>query len=361
MNAAYYTGNKTIEIGESEIIPPAHDEVQIRVAYTGICGTDLHIYEGRMDKRVTIPHVPGHECSGIVTAVGSCAADIAVGDKVVIRPLRYCGKCEGCLSGLSHICYNMNFMGADSNGCLQEYWTVPAHTVYKIPDIPLETAALIEPLAVACHDVSMSNLQFGETALVIGAGPIGLLIALVARLTGANVVISESNDFRVRLASDLGFEVINPHKQDTVKRIFAMTGGYGADVVFEVSGSQQGIDTMISAAKARGRIIQVAIIADPVLINLQRVFLRELRISGARVYEHSDFRKAIALTAAGSVPLERLISQIEPLAELGNVLEMATNDENTETMKILIKCSDTSSDPVIRAEKELLAVHNLHQ
>jgi len=339
MNAAYYVGNKTIKLGESKIVPPKSNEVQIRVAYAGICGTDLHIYEGKMDNRVTMPHVPGHECSGIVINKGEDVTNVSISDKVVIRPLGYCGKCEGCLTGLSHICYNMNFLGADSDGCMQEYWTVPAHMVYKIPDMPLERAALVEPLAVACHDVSMSGLQFGETALVIGGGPIGLLIAMVARDAGANVAISEINEFRINLAKDLGFDVINPMKEDLVKKIFDMTNGYGVDVVFEVSGSEMGVSTMTKVAKARGRIVQVAIFSEPAAVDLRTVFFRELRIFGARVYEHKDYTRAINLAASDRLPLERIVSRIEPLSRLGEVLEELTS-KNTNDMKVLIQCSE---------------------
>lgn len=340
MNAAYYVGNKTIKMGESKKISPKSNEVQIKVLFSGICGTDLHIYQGSMDNRVTMPHVPGHECSGIVVDKGKDVTNVSISDKVVIRPLGYCGKCDGCLNGYSHICYNMNFLGADSDGCMQEYWTIPSHMVYKIPDMPMERAALVEPLAVACHDVSMSRLQFGETALVIGSGPIGLLIALVAREAGANVIISEINKFRINLARELGFEVINSRNEDLVEKVLARTNGYGADVVFEVSGSEEGVAAMTMAAKARGRIVQVAIISEPVAVNLQRVFLRELEIIGARVYEHKDYTKAIELAASGRLPLNRIVSQVEPLSKLGEVLEKLTADKNTDAMKVLIQCSE---------------------
>ena len=164
---------------------PAPDEVSIRVSYCGICGTDMHVFHGNMDDRIGFERVIGHEMSGTVMAVGRDCNDIEPGNKVVVRPLDHCGECPACNSGLSHICHNLKFLGLDTNGAMQEIWTVPAHTLHILPDnIKMEHAALIEPLAVACHDVRLSELKEGEDALVIGGGPIGALVAMMARDAG---------------------------------------------------------------------------------------------------------------------------------------------------------------------------------
>ena len=185
MKAAYYGGAETITIGESAAPAPSAGEVRIRVSHCGICGTDLHIFHGKMDHRVKMPQVIGHEMSGAIEAVGAGVEGWSAGDRVTVRPLDACGQCPACQAGHTHICMKLKFIGIDTPGAMQGLWTVPAHTLHRLPEaLSFEQGALIEPLAVACHDVRLSELQAGEFAVVQGGGPIGLLIALVARAAG---------------------------------------------------------------------------------------------------------------------------------------------------------------------------------
>ena len=163
MQAAYYEGNRTITTGASVPQRPGPGEVRINVAYCGICGTDLHIYLGHMDKRVNMPQIMGHEMSGSIAEIGAGVTGWQVGDRVVVRPLAPCGHCPACEAGHAHICYNLKFLGIDTPGALQGSWTVPAYTLHAIPDdLPLDKAALIEPLSVACHDVRLGDVQPGR-------------------------------------------------------------------------------------------------------------------------------------------------------------------------------------------------------
>jgi len=197
LRAAFYTGNKQFSIESVAAVPPAANEVQIAVAYCGICGTDLHVYLGHMDQRIGNHRVIGHEMSGTVNAVGADVAGFVVGDPVVVRPLDACGECPSCQRGFKHVCQNLKFLGLDTHGAFQQQWNVPSHTVHKLPaTLPLQHAALIEPAAVAVHDVHRGRVTAGEDVLVIGGGPIGMLIALVAKHVGANVTVSEINTHR---------------------------------------------------------------------------------------------------------------------------------------------------------------------
>lgn len=335
MKAAYYQGNRTIKVGECRLRAPAADEVRINVAYCGVCGTDLHIFKGGMDKRVTMPQVIGHEMSGEIAEVGAKVKDWSKGDRVVVRPLDPCGNCPACQAGHFHICHNLKFLGIDTPGAFQGSWTVPARTLHRLPPaLPLDQAALIEPVAVACHDVRLGEVKAGEEVVVIGGGPIGLLIALIASQAGARVVVSELNPFRVKLAREIGLEAVNPQEVDLTDLVGKRSGGAGADVVFEVSGSQSGASVMTQLARTRGRIVVVAIFAEPPRIDLFRFFWRELRLCGARVYEPEDFEKAIALSAKGGLPLNRLISARWPLEELLKAFEQI--EASTDLMKVLI-------------------------
>jgi 2-desacetyl-2-hydroxyethyl bacteriochlorophyllide A dehydrogenase len=335
MKAAYYQGNRTIKVGKSMPRKPGPDEVRINVAYCGVCGTDLHIFKGGMDKRVSIPQVIGHEMSGEIAEVGANVKGWSVGDRVVVRPLHPCGNCPACKAGHSHICYNLKFLGIDTPGAFQGSWTVSARTLHRLPqNLSLDQAALIEPVAVACHDVRLGEVKPGEEVIVIGGGPIGLLIALVAASIKARVLVSEVNSFRLDLARELGLEAVNPKDVDLADLAIKRSGGAGADVVFEVSGSAAGAATMTQLVRSRGRIIIVAIFGEAPMVDLFRFFWRELRLCGARVYEPEDFDKAISLAASGVLPLERLVSARRPLKHLQTVFEQI--EASTDLMKVLI-------------------------
>jgi 2-desacetyl-2-hydroxyethyl bacteriochlorophyllide A dehydrogenase len=339
MKAAFYEGKKSIRIGDCTPVVPAAGQVQIHVSHCGICGTDLHIFHGNMDHRVTFPQIIGHEMSGTITAVGDGVTGWAVGDRVTVRPLDYCGECPACKAGHSHICMKLKFIGIDSPGAMQGHWTVPAHTLHRLPEnLSLEQGALIEPIAVAAHDVRLGELQAGEYSVVIGGGPIGLLVALVAKLQGARVLVTEVNSYRLQLARDLGLEAVNPQEIDVVQHVNDATGGAGADVVFEVSGSAAGAELMTKLPRTRGRIVIVAIFAKPPNIDLFRFFWRELKLCGARVYEPQDFEKAIEIAASGNLPIDRIISKVLPLEELADGFKEL--EGGGQVMKILVRCSE---------------------
>jgi (R,R)-butanediol dehydrogenase / meso-butanediol dehydrogenase / diacetyl reductase len=335
VQAAYYLGNKSFQVKEGEAILPQEGEVQLKVAYCGVCGTDVHIYHGAMDKRVQIPQVIGHEVSATVSAVGPGVSGIAVGDKVAVRPLQR-GAVDSSDNEQHHIGKNLKFIGIDTAGGMQNYWNVPAYTLHKLPEnLSLEHGALIEPLAVACHDVRLSQLKAGENAVVIGGGPIGMLVAMVAKHHGAQVLISEVNEHRLALARDMGFATINPAKEALEEKVPSFTAGAMADVAFEVSGSQAGVDAMTQVLRARGRAVMVAIHPQPRQVDLFRFFWRELQLIGVRVYEAEDFEEAIQLAAAGALDLEKLITQVSPLADVQKVFE--TIDSNPAGMKYLLQ------------------------
>jgi (R,R)-butanediol dehydrogenase/meso-butanediol dehydrogenase/diacetyl reductase len=336
MTAVYYEGAGKFTLGESEVLSPAAGEVRLDVAFCGVCGTDIHIARGHMDHRVRIPQVIGHEMSGTVAEIGPGVDGYDVGDSVVVRPLDTRAETPAD-KGFSHICRGLKFLGIDTPGAFQSSWTVPAFTLHPLPPtVDLQLAALVEPLAVACHDVRRGEVVADESVVVIGGGPIGLLVGLVARAQGAQVTLSEVSHFRRGLAAGVGLDVIDPTATDPQAAILERTGDAGADVVFEVSGSAAGADVMTRLASIRGRVVVVAIFAEPQPVRLFDFFWKELRMVGARVYEPEDYERAIDLLAAGALPLERLISAVEPLDRLPSVFEEL--DDDAAAMKILIDC-----------------------
>ena len=334
MLAAQYLGDGRVESSSYEPTPPGEGEVQIAVAYTGLCGTDLHIVHGNMDARVTTPLVFGHEMSGTVASVGAGVTEWAPGDAVTVMPLDWDGTCPACLAGNTHICQNLNFIGIDTPGSLQGLWNVPERTVVRLPEgLRLDHAALVEPVAVAVHDVRRASLAPGEKAVVIGGGPIGVLIASVAREFGGEVVVIELDAKRRAQIAEMGFETLDPRETDQVAWVEQWTGGAGADVVFEVSGAAAAVLGATDLAKVRGTVVVVAIHPTPREINLQRVFWRELSILGARVYQRQDFETAVELLARGAIPADVLISGIVPLSA---TQEAFADLEAGRAMKILV-------------------------
>ncbi len=331
MTAVYYHGAGAFAVGDSRLEAPGPSEVRLDVAYCGVCGTDLHIAHGAMDARVHPPQVIGHEMSGTIAEVGADVAGFNVGDAVVVRPL---DTRDGTAAdrGFSHIGKNLKFLGIDAPGALQASWTVPAFTLHRLPtSVDLRLGALAEPLAVACHDVRRGEVAAGETAVVIGGGPIGLLIALVARAREARVLVVEPDAGRRALAEELGLAAFAPTDD-----IATAIGEAGAEVVFEVSGSEAGILAATKHASIRGRVVVVAIFPEPKPVALFDLFWKELEVRGARVYEPEDFEAAIELIAGGSLPLDRVITGVEPLERVPALFDELRAGRSA--MKILVDC-----------------------
>ncbi|PIB95240.1 zinc-binding dehydrogenase [Caulobacter sp. X] len=338
MKSAIYVGQGRFEIGPGDRLRPGPGEVTLEVGYVGLCGTDLHVYHGNMDHRVCPPGVIGHEMSGVITDLGDNVDGFAKGDQVVVRPLDYCGDCPACHAGHSHVCHKLKFMGIDSSGALQSFWTVKARTLHKLPaSIDLRRGALVEPLAVACHDVARARVQAGERVVVLGGGPIGQLIALVAKARGAEVLISEPTAVRRQYAADAGFAAFDPTTGDLAAHVTEWTEGKGADVVFEVAGVQATVTAMTDIAATRGRICMVAIHSSKPQVDLFRFFWRELELVGARVYEAVDFDAAIELIASGAVDVDALITSVRPIDEIQKAFEAM--DSADPGMKTLLECS----------------------
>ena len=335
MRAACYRGDKKFSLEQKDVPAAiAADEVEIDVAFCGICGTDLHIYLGHMDGRVGFERTIGHEMSGIISRIGDEVTGMSVGQKVVVRPLDACHNCPACDAGHDHICHNLKFLGIDTDGAFQDKWVVPAHTVHILPEtVDLAHAALIEPLAVACHDINRAQIKTGEDVLVIGGGPIGLLVALVARHAGGNVRISEVNESRIAYAQKLGFETYDPRECDVAEQMRHDTASKGADVVFEVSGTQAGVDVMTQVAAARGRIVMVAIHANAPSIDMFKFFWQEIELLGARVYRAEDYEQAMKLLAEGVVDCDSFITDIQPLEDIQQAFDtLAGNPSAIKSM-----------------------------
>lgn len=339
MKANMYEGNHTFGLHDDDPAPPQAHEVQLDVAYCGICGSDLHVYHGDYDYRFkTLPRSIGHECSGVVAAVGEGVTAWKVGDHVAVRPLDYCGTCMVCATGDHNCCAHLNFMGLDSSGAFCNRWTVHERTLHRLPDsISLLHGALVEPLAVCFHALARSNSQLGDYAVVIGGGPIGLMTALVARYLGLRVVVSELNPVRIQKAQSLGLTVVNPKEQDLRETVLAATGGNGADAVFEVSGTQGGLDTVVELIHPHSRIVLVAAYPHPMQLQLQKLFMKEVDLTMTRNYNAVDFDAAISMMEEKPFDFDALITTVLPLGQVQKGMELCGSPAG-DVVKVMVDC-----------------------
>jgi len=333
MRAAFYQGARRFTAGTAPVPRPGPRDALLRVRRVGICGTDLHIFQGDLDHRVPRGGVIGHETFAEVVEPPTYS-DFKAGDRVVVEPLAFCGKCRACRMGASYICYDLKVLGVDLPGGMQEYWAVPGERLLRVPDsLSDDHAALIEPLAVATHDVRRAEVKGGDSVLVFGGGPIGALIGLVARTRGARVTVSELNPHRIDLLQRLGLPTIGPG-QDVVRYAEEWTEGAGVDVAFEVTGNPAAVRLMTDVVRVWGTISLVAIHAEPMPVNLYRMFARELTMHGSRLYAREDWEEAIRLAASGAVPVGPLVSRVIPLEALQEGMEQALG--GGPVMKVLV-------------------------
>jgi len=333
MRAAFYQGARTFTTGTLATPTPGPGQALLRVKRVGICGTDLHIFQGHLDHRVPKGGIIGHETFGEV-AQAPAGSGFKTGDRVVVEPLQFCGQCRACRMGASYLCYGLKVLGVDLPGGMQEYWTVDAARLLRVPDaLSDDHAALIEPLAVATHDVRRAAVKRDDTVLVFGGGPIGALIALVSRQRGARVVVVEVNRHRLETLNALGLETVGPDR-DPVKFATEWTGGTGVDVAFEVSGHPAAARAVTDVVRVWGTVSIVAIHAEPVPVNLYQMFARELHMHGARLYAREDWEEAIHLAAGGAVPVAPLVSRKIPLEALQQGMEQALG--GGPVMKVLV-------------------------
>lgn len=332
---------KPLEMSYSEREKPVLGEGEslIRVKYCGICGSDIHIFKGQ-HPTAHFPVVPGHEFVGeLVETCGENPQNLSVGDIVVAQPYYSCATCEPCAKGQDNVCEHLSFMGAHRDGGFAEYVKVLTRKVYAYPkDMDLRIAALTEPVAVGIQDIRRSGLQIGQTVLVIGGGPIGLIIALLARQAGATkVIISEISQYRCEAAHELGFETVNPMSTTFDADLMKHSDNKGFDVVFEVSGSKAGILSSTKYCKIAGTVVSVGMTAGAVPVGLPDVFAKELVIKGTRIHSQYSFIGAVELLKSGILndSLSKLISKEFSLEEVGEAFEYAINQ--TDYLKILVK------------------------
>jgi 2-desacetyl-2-hydroxyethyl bacteriochlorophyllide A dehydrogenase len=315
MRAVVLTDVETIEVQDIEAPDHGPDEVLIRVGAGGICGSDIHAYRGHHPFRRP-PVVMGHEAAGEVVAVGSGVTDLQPGDRVAVEPQIACMSCSLCLAGLTNLCQRARRPGFGWGGTFAEYMMAPRRVVYRLgPDTPFELGALVEPAAVAMRAFRRGDVRLGDRVAVLGAGPIGGLIAHISqRAHPGALMVSDVKPFNLRFVASLGIEdAVNAGEDDVVEAGRELTGGDGFDVVFVTSPNDSGLVDAVQLARPGGRIVQVAIYGRQIPFDATQAVLREVEVRGSLTYSPDDFRLTTQMISDGSLDAAAFITHRYPL------------------------------------------------
>ena len=320
MRALLLSKYRQLELADVPMPAAGAGEVLIRVGACGICGSDVHGYDGSSGRRIP-PIVMGHEAAGRIAAVGAGVTGLAQGDRVTFDSTIYCGACGFCKRGEVNLCDHRQVLGVSCGdysraGAFAEYVAVPARVVYKLPEsISFAEAAMLEAVAVAIHAVSLAEITAQSTALVVGAGTIGVLILQALRAAGCKrVFVSDMDASRLRLAKELGAADILRADGDVVPQILQRTGGVGVDVAMEAVGRNETVNAAIASVRKGGTVVLVGNISPDVTLPLQKVVTGQIRLQGSCA-SAGEYPQAIALMASGAIRVKPLISVIAPLAE----------------------------------------------
>lgn len=351
MKAARYYGRGDIRIEDVPEPTVGPGEVGVDVAYCGICGTDLHEYlDGPIfcpapghphpisgeDSPVTL----GHEMAGVVYALGEGVTDLRIGEHVVVEPYIVADDVDTSENNPAyHLSKDMNFIGlAGRGGGLSERLAVKRRWVHPVGDIPLDEAALIEPLSVGYHAFERSGAKAGDVALITGAGPIGLLTAAVLKAEGLTVAVSETSELRRQKALDteVADYVIDPTAADVVAEVAALTDGRGADVSFECTSVQGALDTLFDATRPQGVIVVVSIWGKPASVEMQKLVLKEIDLRGTIAYVNNH-PAVIKLVQDGKVDLRPFITATIGLDDLISKGFDTLINHNDSAVKVLVR------------------------
>jgi len=321
MKALQMSAYKQLDLVDLPVPAPAEDELLIRIKACGICGSDVHGYDGSTGRRLP-PIVMGHEAAGIVEAVGSAVTGFQIGDRVTFDSTVYCGKCFFCARGQFNLCDQREVIGVSTPafrrmGAFAEYVAVPARIAYALPEnFPFAHAALIEAVSVAVHAAALSPIESDDTVVIVGAGMIGLLTLQAVRQTSAGrVFVLDIDDTRLSLAASLGAtKTLNARSIDIIQTLQKLTTGRGADVALECVGTTDAIKLAVESVRKGGAVTLVGNVSPTIELGLQSVVSRQIRLQGSCA-SNGEYPECIDLMASGKIRVDSLISAVAPLEQ----------------------------------------------
>ena len=333
MKSIQYVGTQQVEVGEKSVPEIGPGEVLIKVAYAGICGSDMFIYQGT-HPRAKAPLVMGHEFSGRIERGHSA---LPKGTPVTVYPLLSCGHCDPCQSGHAHVCNTLKLIGIDCDGGMAGYVKVPEDKIVPVPaDLPMKRAAFIEPVSVAVHALRRSGYKPGDSAIVYGAGPIGQCVASCLAYFGASkVLVVEANAHRLDIARQLGFTPIDAGREDIKAKVLEYTDGHNIDLAFDCAAHPAVQTTILDILRVQGTGVVVGSYKKPAEVDLLKIEFKELTLIGTRVYERRDFEVATRILQSGRIDFDRLLSVANPEEAPEQFARLLKGD--SDAIKLLFK------------------------
>lgn len=341
---AFMRGTDKMIIKEIEVPEVGEKEVLVQLEYVGICGSDVHYFHhgncGAYKVNLEEDYMLGHECAGTVVEVGTNVKDLKVGDKVALEPGITCGQCEFCKAGKYNLCPDVVFLATPPvQGCYEEYIAFPENMCFKLPEnMTTKEGCLIEPLSVGFHAANQGDVQVGESVVILGAGCIGLVTLLACKAHGAgNIIVADIVDARLEKAKELGAtHVINSKEVNALEEIARLTGGKGADKVFETAGSPVTIAQTAFAVKRGGTITLVGLSAqEEINYNFAQIMDKEATIKSVFRYRNI-YPKAIEAVSAGAIDVNGIVTHEFDLEHIQEAFEEAINNK-TDLVKAVIK------------------------
>ncbi len=339
MKVAAGVGN--VEVREIEVPSPPAGHVKLEVKAAGICGTDIHIYHDEF--RSNPPVVMGHEVAGVVSHLGVGVSGLAPGDRVTTETYFYtCGHCCFCRGGRPNLCSERRSIGSAANGGFARYLIVPAHNVHRLPDnVDFLAGSITEPLACVVHGaLELTRLTPGDLAVVTGPGTIGLLTLQAVKSAGAKVVILgiDVDEQRLRIAEELGADyAVNVQRQDAAELVMDLTGGIGADIVYECSGAGPAAPHLLTLVRKQGQYAQVGLFGKPIAWDQDQVCYKELTVTGSNASVPSAWPRALRLMAEGKVRTAPLTTASFPLTEWRQAFNLF---EQHRAVKVVLEPED---------------------
>lgn len=324
------------DIGSGELQP---GYARIRVKAIGICGSDINYFKGAAQTAISYPLVIGHEVAGEITDINGDPNGFQIGDPVVISPYAPCGHCYPCSIGRSNCCTDIKVYGTHIDGCAMEWCDHPVGCLARIPaGLPWEKAAMAEPLAIALHGISRLRLKAGEHVVIIGAGAIGALSAIVALDTGAVPIVLDIAQAKLDFARNYGVQyVINTCQEDARERISQITGGRMAEAVMEISGANQSVLDSFAYVANAGRIILTGWAKSPLELDTRQITRKEIDVLGQRNTDLAEISRALESISSGRADVMKTVTRIIPFSDMAATVErMAAHpDENVKVLAIL--------------------------
>ena len=336
MRQAVMTQPGIIQFADVPEPSPGPGEVKVRVRRIGICGSDVHVHKG-LHPFTSYPVVQGHEWSGEVVAAGEGVMGMRPGGRVTAAPQIVCGRCAPCRRGDYNICDELRVKGFQAPGCAQDYWVTDVTAIVPLPDtFTWEQGAFIEPVAVGCHSTRRAGALAGKNVAVTGAGPIGNLVAQLARVRGASVLIRDVSGHRLGIARQCGLERTSNAAEESLaeagRRCF---GSDGFSVAFECAGVEPALAEVVDSIEKGGDIVAVAVYEEPPRVDMSVVGDRELSIIGTLMYKRDDFLEAVELVSNGGVVVEPMDSMHFPFEQFAAAYDFI-EQQGEKSMKVFI-------------------------